>query len=333
MADDIDAPHAHHLLLQGQRHREQQFVVFTAVERRHDRVGIQFLRQGIGLPCDRNPVEVYAGPAFRRLANLHQVAGKPVRKVDHRRRYDALLGQCLHDVLSQTRLEILLQQVFVPCELRFGVFHVGKHPLLTLQQPQPHVRRTEVARNTDQVVLLCAAARHDLLLRGMSQRREAQHQSGHRSLRIAPHEVDPLLPACEGNSLVQLLQRLHRQLGRHTERHHQLRGQCVHRQDIACGHRHGLVSQVPEGEIGQVEVYALQQCVRRTEHRLAGRRHDDRRIVARGAERRSVRRVKPFGQQVYQAEFTQLGYFGASFLFHIINFFTKLRILYSFPKI
>lgn len=44
-------------------------------------------------------------------------------------------------------------------------------------------------------------------------------------------------------------------------------------------------------------------------------------------------RVKPFGQQVYQAEFTQLGYFGASFLFHIINFFTKLRILYSFPKI
>jgi len=90
---------------------------------------------------------------------------------------------------------------------------------------------------------------------------------------------------------------------------------------------------VPEGEIGQVEVYALQQCVRRTEHRLAGRRHDDRRIVARGAERRSVRRVKPFGQQVYQAEFTQLGYFGASFLFHIINFFTKLRILYSFPKI
>ena len=40
VADDIDAPHAHHLLLQGQRHREQQFVVFTAVERRHDRVGI-----------------------------------------------------------------------------------------------------------------------------------------------------------------------------------------------------------------------------------------------------------------------------------------------------
>ena len=56
MADDIDAPHAHHLLLQRQRHREQQFVVFTAVERRHDRVGIHLFGRGTPYGLDVAPV-------------------------------------------------------------------------------------------------------------------------------------------------------------------------------------------------------------------------------------------------------------------------------------
>ena len=70
MADDVDASHLHHLLLHRQRHREEQFVVFAAVQGRHHGIGVQLLSQRIRLLGDRNPVQINPRPALRGLANL-----------------------------------------------------------------------------------------------------------------------------------------------------------------------------------------------------------------------------------------------------------------------
>lgn len=70
MSDHIDPAHAHHPLLQGQRHGEQQLVILAAVERRHDGIGMNLLGESRRLTGDRDPVEVNAGSAFRGFTNL-----------------------------------------------------------------------------------------------------------------------------------------------------------------------------------------------------------------------------------------------------------------------
>lgn len=70
MADDVDHPQPYDLLLHGERHGEEQFVVLAAVERRDDRVGVHLLGQGRGLFGDGNPLQVDAGAAFRGAAEL-----------------------------------------------------------------------------------------------------------------------------------------------------------------------------------------------------------------------------------------------------------------------
>ena len=286
-----------------------------------------------GLPCDRNPVEVDSYAALRGLAELHEVAREPVREVDHRRGEDLLLTQRFDDVGARAGLEVLLEQVFVALELRFGVLDVGKDALFALEQPQAHVGGAEVARQADQVVLPGSAAVDNLLLRGMPQGRQADRQSVHRGPRVAADEVDLLFLAGEAYPFVEVLQGLYGQLGRDAQRDGQLRGTGVHGQQVADG-RHDLVSQVFEREVGEVEIDPLEEGVGRTEHRLTGRGHDHGGIVADTPQGRGVPCGKILRQQVDESELAQRGDLGAFLGFHgNVKFFTNLTILCRFSKI
>ena len=323
MADHVHQPQPHHLLLHGQRHREQQFVIFPAVQRRHHRVGVHLLGQRRRLLRDRNPFQIDPCPALRRLAELHQVARQSVREVDHRRRRDLLLGQRLDDVPPRTRFQVFSQQVFVALELRFGVCDIREDPFLAFEQLEPHVGRPEVARQADQVVELRAAAVGDPLLRGVAQRRYGDHQPGHRGPGVAAHEVDLLLLAGERDPFVEILQRLDREFRRDPQRDGDLRRSGVHGQDVAHTGRDDLVSEVFEREVGEVEIHPLVEGIGRAQHGLAGRRGDHGGIVSNAAERGGVLNRKLLRQQVDQSELSERGDLGAFFGLHVSEFFYK----------
>ena len=203
-----------------------------------------------------------------------------------------------------------------PLNCGSGFLDVGEHPFLALEQLQAHVGGSEVARQADQVVQLRAAAVDDALVRGVAQRRHRDDESGHRGPRVAAHQVDPQLPAGEGDPLVEVLQRLDGDFRRDAERDGDLRRRGVHRQDVAHARRHDLVAEVAEREIGQVEVHALIERIGRAEHLFARGRGDDGGVVAHAPACRGVVRREGFGQQVDQPELAERCDLGAFFLLH-----------------
>ena len=332
MADDVHKAQPHDLFLHRKRHGEEQFVVLAAVQSRNDRVRVHLLGQRRGLPGDRDAFEVDARAAGRRFADLHQVARQAVREVDHRRGADLFFGQRTDDVGAGARLEVFFKQVFVALELRLGVLHVGKHPLFAFEQLQAHVGGPEVARDADEVVLLRTAAVDDLLLFGVAKRGDGDDQPRHRGARVAAHEVDLLLLAGEGDAFVEVLKSFDGQFRRDAERHGDLRREGVHGQDVAHAGRHGLVTQVFERKIGEVEVDAFVEGVGRAEHRFAASRGDHRGVVPRALERRGVLRGESAGQQVDESELSERSDLGALFLVHESKIFYKIKEILLFPQ-
>ena len=331
MADDVHKAQPHDLFLHRKRHGEEQFVVLAAVQSRNDRVRVHLLGQRRGLPGDRDAFEVDARAAGRRFAELHQVARQAVREVDHRRGADLFFGQRTDDVGAGARLEVFFKQVFVALELRLGVLHVGEHPLFAFEQLQAHVGGPEVARDADEVVLLRTAAVDDLLLFGVAKRGDGDDQPRHRGARVAAHEVDLLLLAGEGDAFVEVLKGFDGQFRRDAERHGDLRREGVHGQDVAHAGRHGLVTQVFERKIGEVEIDAFVEGVGRAEHRFAASRGDHRGVVPRALERRGVLRGESAGQQVDESELSEA--ISVRFFWSMnLKFFTKLRKYSCFPK-
>ena len=195
-----------------------------------------------------------------------------------------------------------------------GVVHAGKNPLFAFEELQPHISRSDVARQTDKVVLLCTAAPDDAFLGCVAHGCDADDQPRHRSPRIAADHVDAQLLAGEPDALVEVVQRLDGQLGRNAERDEQLRRGGVHGENVAHGSRHDLVPQVLEREIGEVEVDPLEKRIGRKNRPLAGGRSEHRAVVARTAQGRSVGGCEAGGEPVDQSEFAQFGDFGAFFL-------------------
>ena len=185
---------------------------------------------------------------------------------------------------------------------------------------------------SDEVVLLRTAAVDDLLLFGVAKRGDGDDQPRHRGARVAAHEVDLLLLAGEGDAFVEVLKSFDGQFRRDAERHGDLRREGVHGQDVAHAGRHGLVTQVFERKIGEVEVDAFVEGVGRAEHRFAASRGDHRGVVPRALERRGVLRGESAGQQVDESELSERSDLGALFLVHESKIFYKIKEILLFPQ-
>lgn len=114
-------------------------MILPSVEGCHHGVGVHLLGQLMRLPGDRDPFQVDARAAVRSLAELHQVAGQPVREVDHRRGAEFFFGQRGDHVAAGAGFQVFFEQVFVAGELRFGIFDVVQDALLAFEQLETHI--------------------------------------------------------------------------------------------------------------------------------------------------------------------------------------------------
>ena len=201
-------------------------------------------------------------------------------------------------------------------ELRFGIFDVVQDALLAFEQLETHIGGAQISRDADQIVGFGSVAVDDVTASGTAYGRDVDGQPRHRSGRIASRQVDVQLLASQADTLVELLQRLDREFRRHAERQQQLFGQGVHRQDVARADGDGLVAQMFEREVGEVEVDPFHQQVGRDERRLAARSGDHGRVVAYAPQGRPVAGGECAGEFVDKAEFPQFGDLRPFVLFH-----------------
>ena len=185
-----------------------------------------------------------------------------------------------------------------------------EHRLLALQHLQAHVCTAEITAHHQQVIVLRTATIHDILLCRRTERCDADHQSAWVAARIAAHEVHSIVCACELDALVQLVDRFHGKAIAQCDGHRDLLRRGVHGVHIAQVHHHGLIAEVLQRHIAQIEVYSFHEHVR-GDHLMQSLRIDHRRIVADALEGRSVLQLHARGDALDKAEFAQGGQFGA----------------------
>ena len=310
MTDDIDAAQSHDLLLLLERNSEEQFVVVAAIQGCSYLVGMQFLGHPGGLLRDGDAFEIEPDAAFRCLADLEHVGGEAVRKVDHRGRRDAGLGERFDYVEPCVGMQLSLQEVFVAFEFWLRIGDAGQGAFFAFEQVQPHVCGPEVARYADQIVEFGAVAVDNLVAVGHPDGRYTDRESGHRGGGVAAGEVDSILLAGRLNALVEVVERLDRDFARHADRNGNLRRTGIHRQNVAASHHDGLVTEVLEREVCQVEIDSFEQQVGREQHCAFVVDGDHCGVVARALECRVVVGGELFGEVVYESEFAESSYFG-----------------------
>ncbi len=122
-------------------------------------------------------------------------------------------------------------------------------------------------------------------------------------------------------------------LVRHTERHHQLRGQCVHRQDIACGPPSRPC--IPGAGGGNRSGRSLCPPAVRPSNRAPPRPTAAWTIAASSPAARSVEasaESNPLVNRSIRPNSPSSAISVRRFFFHIINFFTKITDSLLFPK-
>ena len=211
-----------------------------------------------------------------------------------------------------------MQQVFVAAELRFGVLHVTQDPFLAFEQLQPHVCRAEVARDAYKVVEPCAAAVCEGVAACAAHGRDPYDEARERGARIAPDKVCAVLFAGEAYALVEVVERLDRHLRRDAERYEQLFWPRVHGQHVAYGCGDGLVPQMFQREVREVEVYPLEQRVGGDDSGLVLRGGYDGGVVAHAREGRGGGGGYACREAVDEPELSEFGYFGSFLFAHVM---------------
>ena len=134
---------------------------------------------------------------------------------------------------------------------------------LSFQQLQAHVCRTQVTADANQVVELGAVAIDDILLLRHAQTGDRDGQAGHRRAGVAAHDVHVVTLARQADTAEQRLDVLHRETLADAERNSYLSRRTIHRVDVREIDHGGLVAQVLQRHIFQIEMNALQQHIRR----------------------------------------------------------------------
>ena len=129
---------------------------------------------------------------------------------------------------------------------------------------------------------------------------------------VAADDVGAVALAGQADAGVQLVDVLDGEALRDAQRHRQLARRAAHGADVADVYYGGLVAQVLEGHVGEVEVHALEQKVGGDQH-VALAVAKDGGVVADGVFGGVVGPWQVVGEAVDEAELAQCGYFSHVF--------------------
>ena len=250
------------------------------------------------------------------MTDVEQLAAEAVGDVDHRGGAYAGLFQSCDDVAPGLGLELALEDVFASGEVGFEG-HIGVaaalacllqiHRLLALQQLQAHVGGAQIARDADEIGLFGAVAVNDIFFPCGAYGGDADGQTRHAGGCVAAHDVHAVFLAGQTHAFIECVDVFHLKTFADGQRHRQLSRRGVHGVEVAEIHGDGLVAQVLERGVDEVEVDALHQHVGGDERHLAFCRRDDGAVVAHAFQRGGLCRGDGFGETAYQAELTQFG--------------------------
>ena len=202
---------------------------------------------------------------------MHDLAGQPIADVDHGGGFQFQICDLADDVDPSFGFQLTLQQVCEIVELRLCGGCCLVHLLLPLQNLQPHVSRTKVATDHQEVPVAGAVSAHNNIRFHPPHGGDAQRQARCRGGGVSSHQVHLVDLAGQTNALVQLFGSLHRKTVAQPQTHHHLRWDRIHGTDVAEVDHHGFVSEVLERHIAQVEVDAFAQKVGADHHAFAHR--------------------------------------------------------------
>ena len=146
------------------------------------------------------------------------------------------------------------------------LYHLVIDGLLALQQLQTHIGGTEVATDADEVGLLGTVTIDDILLAGLTDAGDRDGQTGVAAGGVATHDVDAPLVAGGTQAFVELLDVLYGEALAQGQRDGHLARRAIHGEDVADVDHGRLVTQVLQGDVGEVEVDALHEHVGGDEH-------------------------------------------------------------------
>ena len=319
VADDFHVVERFYLLVGGERHGEKQFVVLAAVERAGAYVEIQLFGRHSCLVVDGQTVLVDAAAHARALTDVEQFAAQSVAHVDHGGGADAGCAQGENNVAARLGFEEPLEQVFAPgevggevqgaaCGFAFGGAELREvDALFALEQAESEIGGAEVSAHTNQVGVLCAVAAADVVGLCGAQCGEAEGEARERGAGVAPREIDFVLLARQTDAGVEFVDVFDgKALG---ERHagEQLARGGVHGVEIGEVDHRGLVAQVAQGRVDEVEVDAFHEQVGGGEEHFAGFGAEHGAVVADAAEGMGVEGREGGGDAVDEPKFAQFG--------------------------
>ncbi len=260
MADDVHKAQPHDLLLHRKRHGEEQFVVLC--RRSAPQRPSASPRPGPRSAARSGCVEVDA--RRRRTicrSRIRSLASPSERSINRRR--DDLLPPATPPPRCRcgTRFQVFFEQVFVPFELRFGVLHVGEHPLFAFEQLWCSCRRAPRLVIKIRSFCLARCGRPPSSF-GMAQRGDVHDQSGSSRPACRRPRDDALFRCRRRRSFVRSCNASTGSFRGDAERYGDLRREGVHGQNVADAGRHDLVTQVFEREVGEVEIDAPRRTSR-----------------------------------------------------------------------
>ena len=298
---------------------EEQLVVLATVEGAGGDVEVELFGRNGGLVVNGDALLVDAAPHVALRADVEQLAGEAVADVHHGRGLEPGVVERLDDVAAGFRFELTLQNVFLAAEVglssRFGAVLSLEGLFFTFQELQAHVGRTEVTADADEVGVLGSVAVDDVLLGRIADAGEAQGHTGERRGGVAAYEVDAVALAGQLNAGVEGFGVFNAEALAQGQADEELARGGVHGIEVGKVDHGGLVAQVLERSVDEVEVDALHEHVGADQHLFVGVVHHGT-VVAYAVDGGGVLRGDVVGQVSDETEFTQSRYFSS---FHVVG--------------
>ena len=275
-----------YLVVVGNGHCEEKFVVFTSVEGCCGEVHVHLFAHDGSLVVDRNAVFVYAATDGRLFADVKQFGGESVADIYHRCGSDVLSAETLNDVATCRRTHLTFDEVFLTGKVRlthFGelllklflhlrigsgsefflqVFYLSVvYLFFAFEELKSHICCSEVATDTDDVGGLGTASPYGTTMFYGTYGCDADGKSGHAAGGVTTYYVNVVFLAGYAQSIVEVVEVFNSEPFADGKTDGYLFRCTSHGIDVAEVDYGTLVTEMTHGDVGEVEMDALHKQV------------------------------------------------------------------------